>query len=525
MNNFLHWLWSKTFGAIGEWARKHPIKTAMILMGCIILLFVFRAVLIHPVAIYIRSHFPLFLVILGFLLYCIYYISHVSSFTWKKRIIAGILAFTLGAGLYYAGEEVYNYALLYNRYRSLNLRELSEMPLTAHERINPRYALRIFARQSLSSTEEVTDPDFVRIGNDYFWTMGIEPAYTIQQLSGKIKELFVIPASSYATTFDKSDRKPGEFEIGEDLWLSFNTETAVIKTLGISRFISYEPADIKFATDDKGEMIQIVSLIRWNGWFLPMPEFGGVQIIRQRKVGFLTLAWLNLALFGEGKWIPPEEIRNYKYLHGQNLLPREISRFIANSFRFEEGFFGPLPGRHKGDIRIPDLADDRNNQPFTVYFDCTGLACESKLYQYLALQPWGEGLEGLNTGVLVPSDGENVVYALRHYKEKEGLIGVTAVPLLIKGKNKEMYWSNNRPVEHRPFVRIIDGERRFFWLTTVVTFENASEKEDTNAGSVPDLVLTDAKYRYPVWVDAKNPAGWEEQLKQELGPIWHKNSS
>ena len=39
-------------------------------------------------------------------------------------------------------------------------------------------------------------------------------------------------------------------------------------------------------------------------------------------------------LTGAGEWIPADEVSNYAYLQGQNLIPEEVSTFIAKSFRF-----------------------------------------------------------------------------------------------------------------------------------------------------------------------------------------------
>ena len=66
----------------------------------------------------------------------------------------------------------------------------------------------------------------------------------------------------------------------------------------------------------------------------------------------------------------------------------------------------------------------------------------------------------------------------------------------------------------------IRGQRRFFWLTTVVTFKEAEGGSRFIAGSIPDVVLTDAEYNTPVWVNPREPDGWVSQVEGELARVW-----
>src|SRR5262249_10844260 len=136
---------------------------------------------------------------------------------------------------------------------------------------------------------------------------------------------------------------PVHFATGENLLLWHCTELNVIRAFGPWRYLNYEPGEVKYVTDDNGHWVQVVSLIRWRGWFFPIPEFGGVQVIQQETGGGLGTILMH-SLAGIGHWIPPDEIPKHAFLRGQSLVPRPVSRFIAQSFRFQGGFLAPFPG-------------------------------------------------------------------------------------------------------------------------------------------------------------------------------------
>jgi hypothetical protein len=226
------------------------------------------------------------------------------------------------------------------------------------------------------------------------------------------------------------------------------------------------------------------------------------------------LSDLKQFLFGCGEWISPEEVTNHAYLRGQNLLPLEAARYTAESFRFQAGFKGPLPGYHAGDIRIADLPEDINKQPFTTYFENVP-GEEGKLYHFFALEPYRHDLQGLANALLIPADGSrDVVYMLK----PSGITGVSAVTSKVRASNLQIDWNNNHPVEHRPFTRVINGVPRLFWLTTVVTRKKSDEFQSTTSGA-PLIVLTDGKSNITVPVDSLHPETWTDKLVKELGRL------
>jgi len=305
------------------------------------------------------------------------------------------------------------------------------------------------------------------------------------------------------------------------LFLSHQVQTAVIKTFNIWRYLNYEPADVLYFTDDDGEWVQVVPLIRWRGLLFPRPEFGGVQIIRQMEG-----STLKLILFGAGTWLSPQEVKNKRFLNGQNIMPLQVSRYIAESFRFQKGFFAPLPWSHNGDVRIPDLPSDVNDEPFPSYFkfsDNQSSKIQSKIYQYFGLEPYDSDKQGLSISVFVPADAEHEVYVYRHYQKEDftgSMTGVSAIAAKVMESRKEYDWQRNRPVEHRPYIKKIDGKIHFFWLTTVVT----SKEQGSNfiSGSEPSLVLTDATYNKSIWLNPLEQDKWINEIKEAMQPLWNE---
>ena len=414
------------------------------------------------------------------------------------------------------GPSLYHYLWLYNRYQTLDLHELTELPLTDHERIQAATSMWALAHDAVSENESPAEPDFVRAGAEDHWTLAIEPAYPLGRIFRGIQEIFDIDGRVAAPSFGEH-RIPVHFEVGEHLMFSRNAHTATVRTFGFWRYFNYEPAETIFFPDDHGEWVEVVSLIRWRGFFFPRPEFGGVQLFRQEKHSFLS--YLKLVFLGAGEWIPPEDIAKYPFLKGQNLLSKRVSEPMADSLRFQGGLFSPLPGYHDGDIRVPELGRDVNPQPFIGYFrdrkSNAGL-----LYHYFALEPFDVEKQGLNTSLFVPADGGGRVSIFHHFKNGQALSGVSSIATKIMESRKSYDWERNRPVEHRPFIKEIEGKTRFFWLTTVVTSRLGLEEGKFIAGSLPELVITDAETKTPVWVEAKDPGTWVEKLKSELRTSW-----
>ncbi|MDO8669260.1 MAG: hypothetical protein Q7K65_03120 [Candidatus Buchananbacteria bacterium] len=510
----VHWFFKHTGDKIVNFARKHIMAFIIMVVLSLVSLFLLR-VFFHHWAIELRKHFGLLIVGLP-LLTLMWLLIRKGSI--KKKIIVGLMYLILGSFVYFYGRGCYDYFSFYYRFKTLVTVELDELPITGHERIQPLNSIYSLAHEVMAESELPTRPGFVRIGDNYRWTMAVQPAYPLSQLLGEVDEIINVSGTSPSPDFSRDNRIKVSFLVGDNLRLSHNTNTAVIKRFGPWKFFNYEPSDIIYITDDNGEWVQVVSLIRWKGIFFPMPEFGGVVVIRQEKHSLVSLA--KLIVGGTGEWIKPQDICNYNYLVGQDILSFNISRYMANSFRFQTGFFAPFPGYHLGDVRIPDLSEDVNQQPFTTHFKIGEVEDDNSLYHYFALEPYDINQQGLNTSLFIPADGSGPVYVYKHYNRNRSMIGVSAISAKVMESKKNYDWSRNFPVEHRPFIKKIDGQIRFFWLTTVVTLKQTEDNNKFIAGNIPELVITDASYNAPVWVDTLKPDGWESELKEKLSYIW-----
>jgi hypothetical protein len=80
---------------------------------------------------------------------------------------------------------------------------------------------------------------------------------------------------------------------------------------------------------------------------------------------------------GKGTFIPADSIAEQSFLRGQDVMPREVTRYIAESFRFRRGFMAPMPGYHEGDIRVPQTSRRTGPQPFVVYSVVNGTPASS----------------------------------------------------------------------------------------------------------------------------------------------------
>lgn len=516
----LYWILYNFAGNAIVSCKKRKRSLGILVLAALVLAIDFRAMW-QPSLLKLRIYsFELIM----FLLLAVAFVRFRNRLGWRSRSLAGVAIFALLLNNLYLHWSPHQYLTLYLQYRMLNIQELDRLPQTDHERIQPLHSIRVLAKEAMTEVQQTSDPYFVRIGDQYRWTMSVEPSFVLPRLFGQVKEVISVSATSPSPNFSQENRYPVLFSVGEKLLLGKRAGTAVIKTFGLMRFFSYQPADVKYVEDDKGDWVELVSLIRWRGIFFPRPEFGGVQVIHQIQKGLLYD--LKLMFLGEGHWIKPKDIAKYPYLKGQNLIPYSVGRYAAQSFRFQNGFFAPFPGFHRGDVRIPDLQSDINDQPFITFFLFEEGGGESKLYLYFALEPYERTRQGLNTSILFPADSIGPVRVYYHALRKEALIGVSAVAAKVMESRKYYDWERNHPAEHRPYIKQIDGKIRFMWLTTVVTFKDelSDGKNDYIAGSLPDVTLTDATYRQVIWLmPHQSSADWIPELKRQMDPVWEGN--
>ncbi|MCB9190701.1 MAG: hypothetical protein H6602_03450 [Flavobacteriales bacterium] len=511
---FFHNLRTRIGGAIKGWMKRHPILVVILILFALYSLFVGRGSA-QPIVLLIRQYLALVVVILlVFGLFALY----IRKRTWKQAILPSILFLSFLVASWFGGPYVHNYFSLYIHYSSLNKVELTEMPVSGHERIQPVNSIRTLINQeALSETEDATNPRFTKgADGNYYFTSAVGPAknYLIQRLSKNMYEVLNVPAYLPSPAFDSKHRAKVNFEIGEQLLFSHKTENAIIKRFGIDAFLNCEPATPLYLEDDNGNWVQVVPIVRWTGFLFPRPVFGGVYVIQQEGGDD---NYFSRVLFGKGDFLTPEQVQTKNYLIGQNLQPYKALNYTANSFKFANGFLAPMPGYHEGDVRIPEVASDQNPMPFITYFSIND---EGKLYNYFGLEPYQEDKKGLSLSLFIPGDNDHTVYFINHRSEK--YIGSGAISAKIVESKKNYDWSVNYPAESRPFVRKVDGKTRFFWLSTIVSRAGNKEGEYIG-GSIPEICLTDAVYGKVTWIpqdSLMDGESWLREAQRQMKSYW-----
>ena len=503
--------------------RKQRIWISIFGLAIVIALFILRDDY-QPALLFVRKYIFVFLLSLIVLIFGLR--TFRKSPSTGKRL--GILALLIGffAFIYVIGWhlKLYDYMKTYNVFNDLNKVEINELPLTQNERIQPLRNIFSMANESVGETKDVSLPHLVRVDDENKWTMAIQPSekYTIQQISDNTEEVFSVSSTTPFPRFSAENRIPVTFSIGESLKFSRNTYNAVVQRFNPWMLLNYEPSDTYYMKNDKNEWVQVVSLIKWKGFFFPYPSFGGVMVIENGEHDFND--YLERIAIGKGTYISPSEMKNYPYLNKQNTLAEKISRLQAESLKFLGGFSDPLPWNMETAVKIPDLPDDQNQQPFVTDFDFSGTPTNaySGLYHWFGLEPVGTERTSLSYSVFIPADGTDALYYYDHAEKKEGYAGVSAMPLKVIESRKEFDWSVNKPVEFRPYIKDIAGRKRLFFLGTISAIrENDAGKFDGSA--TPDLALVDSEYRDVIWIDVKHPSMWDKKVYDQLAEAWRSS--
>ena len=419
--------------------------------------------------------------------------------------------------------KMYEYMKTYNVYNNLNRIEINELPLTQNERIQPMRNVYSMANESVGETKDVSLPHLVRVGTENKWTMAIQPTekYRWQGMTDNTEEVFAVSSTTPFPRFSSENRIPVTFSIGESLKFSRNTYNAVVQRFNIFQLFTMEPSDTYYMKNDAGKWVEVVSLIKWKGFLFPYPTYGGVMVIDSGEHDFND--YIERILIGKGTYISAEEMKNHPYLIGQNTLAEKVSRLQAESLKFLGGFRDPLPWNMETAVKIPNLADDQNKQPYVTDFNFsdTDTNAYNGLYHWFGLEPVGTERTSLSYSVFVPADGSNAFYYYDHASKKEGYAGVSAMPLKVIESRKEFDWSVNKPVEFRPYIKDIAGRRRMFFLGTISAIREDSNNFDGSA--TPDLALVDSEYRDVVWIDVKHPSQWDKTVYDQLNEAWRSS--
>ncbi|AUC14415.1 hypothetical protein BTO06_04310 [Tenacibaculum sp. SZ-18] len=508
------------------WNKGGKQKFIVIFISLILLLLLF--ILrddFQPGLLFLRKYIFIILLCFTVVFFGLRKFRRTASTGGRLLTLFGIILF-LGS-VYFIGWhlKMYDYIKTYNVFNSLNRAEIKELPLTRNERIQPLMNIFSMANESVGETKDVSLPHLVRIDTVNKWTMAIQPTekYAWQGITDNTEEVFAVSSTTPFPRFSSENRIPVTFSIGESLKFSRNTYNAVVQRFNIFQLFNMEPSDTYYMKNDKGAWVQVVSLIKWKGFFFPYPSFGGVMVIENGAHDFND--YVERILIGKGTYISPEEMRNYPYLTKQNTLAEKVSRLQAESLKFLGGFSDPLPWNMETAIKIPDLPDDQNQQPFVTDFDFSDTKSDAYtgLYHWFGLEPVGEERTSLTYSVFIPADGTDKLYYYDHASKKQGYAGVSAMPLKVIESRKEFDWSVNKPVEFRPYIKEIAGRKRMFFLSTISAIRDESSKFDGSA--TPDLALIDSEYRDVVWIDAKRPSKWDGNVFEQLGEAWKESET
>ena len=460
----------------------------------------------------------------------------------RYQALGGAIVFSTAVVLVLWGPGWHDYLAYYLRYGELR-HEIVDLHKgqfyrTADDRSLPLEGVDGLIRDHVNDNELSSSPDFVRVGDTHGWTADIGPNYWWGQVTHDITEIIFINSTATSPDFSRrtpivnSDGSKINFNIGENLRYSRNIENCVRRSFGPWRMLRYQPGNILRVKDDSGRWVYAVSLVRWSwNWsgFFPWPESGGVQIVPQdgpySKPYEWAVVWPKHDFLGCGYWIPPEEVQKHAFLRGQNIVPYEASRFMAESNKFQAGFLGPTRFSRQGEVRIADSPEDLNLQPYVL----KALPISGgnwKLYQWFGLQPYDKDKCGLAISFLVPADGIGLKYRYNHAANKEAPIGPSCVADKVRARQSEAYWANRKPAEPIPYVHDIADSNgnvapRFTYKPVIVTQKVRKEGEPPQfiPGTPPDTWIVDAYRGFPVQVGS-DPKKWDEQLREELGSVW-----
>lgn len=503
--------------------KKQKVVTIVIALLLLLLLFFFRDDY-QPLLLFLRKYLFIILVSLLVLFFGLRKFRKTASTGGRLGILALLIVFF---GLLYVfgwHYKMYDYMKTYNVFNSLNKFEINELPLTQNERIQPLRNIFSMANESVGETKDVSLPHLVRIGTENKWTMAIQPSekYVMQQVTDNTEEVFAVSSTTPFPRFSNENRIDVTFSIGESLKFSRNTYNAVVQRFNPWMLFNYEPSDTFYMKNDEDQWVQVVSLIKWKGFFFPYPTFGGVMIIDNGEHDFND--YVERITIGKGTFVHPDEIKNYPFLTKQNTLAEEVSQLQAESLKFLGGFSDPLPWNMETAVKIPLMPKDQNQQPYVTDFDFAGSNSDaySGLYHWFGLEPVGDERTSLSYSVFIPADGTDKMYYYDHATKKQGYAGVSAMPLKVKESRKEYDWNASTPVEFRPYIKDIAGRKRMFFLGTISSI-SSTDAQQFDGSATPDLVLIDSEYRDVIWIDVKHPSTWDEEVYKQLNEAWRSS--
>lgn len=375
---------------------------------------------------------------------------------------------------------------LYGCWRAMEKHELRRLPVTHHERIYPLSMVSRIVEDRLTQSHFTVSPFEMQMDKgQLYWVAQKTPAGMINTMAlENVTGLVQVAASSVAV--DIQHHKV-EFEYGRDLFFIRDLGHYVLpRQLGFLDIFDKEldREDLAFRVDDQGRWVMVMAVIDWDGIFpFCIPTFGGVFICPQKG-------------HGDVRWVKPAEMATIPYLRGQNLVPETLTKYYAESWKFNQGLSGYL--RNQGVTKITSIPEDTAQQPFAVYFkDVNG---QDGLYQFFALEPDGKSA-GLSKMLLFDPQGYKetpVAYYYDFEAKGEELVGPARIAETIKASDIHVDWKQAGTgtfviAESRPLIKDRGGKREFHWFNSVVTHQQGSGQ--------PRVVLADPRSLRVDWLE------------------------
>lgn len=393
-------------------------------------------------------------------------------------------------------------------FKQIEVKELEYLPLSTKDRIYPYQTILNIAKDKITSSEYTVE-NFELIydikKDTLQWNAEKSPLGKTNKLVKNVDGIVTINASS--DQIEKNEYNTN-FHYGRKLTWFNSLDYILPKHLNIFDYFDKTLDDnVKLIQMENGEWVQVVAVINWDGiWPAVYPKFHGVYVIHEINEKYGSVNFLNTDFKvpvsnPEIEFLTPEDIKKTSYLQNQNLVPEEITNHYVSSWNFKNGIMNYLFTK-KDLTKVTAIEEELNKQPFTIWFDDVKSIDNNEttngIFQFYALEPMGTN-KGLSNILLFDTHGYNekvIVYNYDFSKKKLSLLGPQRISETIKDSDKHIDWSSFIIAESKPFIKIVNNERKFFYINSVISKKSASAK--------PTIVIADPDKLNVKWFNGNN---------------------
>ncbi|MFY9264591.1 MAG: hypothetical protein WAO61_04095 [Solirubrobacterales bacterium] len=236
---------------------------------------------------------------------------------------------------------------------------IDALPPSGAVRIVPKeVAQRVAASGFNSPTEHLSDFHLIRRDGRLAWTALRTPDGAYRALTQQTAGSLELNASS---TSRQTRLVDGTFKTAPGMFLTDNLTWRLRK----QRFFA-ELDDPIAITDAAGKPLIAVSYVKYKGWFIRRPVFGGVFIVHpDGKIEDLS---------------PAEAVRRKELVDAGRIFPERLARRLQEAFAYQKGLFNKWFS-HEDQTQISRT--ENNPQPYLLDFGKRGLKYVS------AAEPFG----------------------------------------------------------------------------------------------------------------------------------------